>query len=62
LSKSVKDFLFCARAANVANCRDFLVEEELRDKSRKLEQLQSKFADLEEEYVVLYQQQQNQQG
>jgi hypothetical protein len=40
----------------------FSVEEELRDKSRKLEQLQSKFADREKEYMVPYRQQQNQLG
>jgi predicted nuclease with TOPRIM domain len=37
------------------------VEEELKAKSHKMEQLQSKFADLEKEYMVLYQQQQSQQ-
>jgi septal ring factor EnvC (AmiA/AmiB activator) len=37
-------------------------EDSLREKKRKLEQLESKFADLEKEYMVLYQQQQNQQN
>lgn len=37
------------------------VEEELKAKNHKMEQLQSKFADLEKEYMVLYQQQQSQQ-
>jgi predicted nuclease with TOPRIM domain len=37
------------------------VEEELKSKNHKMEQLQLKFADLEKEYVVLYQQQQSQQ-
>ncbi len=37
------------------------VEEELKEKNHKMEQLQLKFADLEKEYVVLYQQQQSQQ-
>jgi hypothetical protein len=37
------------------------VDEELKAKSHKMEQLQSKFADLEKEYMVLYQQQQSQQ-
>jgi predicted nuclease with TOPRIM domain len=37
------------------------VEEELKSKNHKMEQLQQKFADLEKEYVVLYQQQQSQQ-
>jgi len=36
-------------------------EEELKSKNHKMEQLQLKFADLEKEYVVLYQQQQSQQ-
>ena len=38
------------------------VERELSEKSHMLEQLQKKFSDLEKEYTVLYQQQQNQQG
>jgi predicted house-cleaning noncanonical NTP pyrophosphatase (MazG superfamily) len=37
------------------------VEEELKEKNHKMEQLQLKFADLEKEYMVLYQQQQSQQ-
>lgn len=37
------------------------VEEELKEKNHKMEQLQLKFADLEKEYVVLYQQQQQSQ-
>jgi len=37
------------------------VEEELKSKNHKMEQLQLKFADLEKEYMVLYQQQQSQQ-
>jgi len=36
-------------------------EEELKSKNNKMEQLQLKFADLEKEYMVLYQQQQSQQ-
>jgi predicted nuclease with TOPRIM domain len=38
-----------------------VVEEELKAKSHKMEQLKAKFADLEKEYMILYQQQQNQQ-
>jgi hypothetical protein len=38
------------------------VEKELSEKNRLLEQLQAKFAGLEKEYTVLYQQQQNQQA
>jgi chromosome segregation ATPase len=38
------------------------VEEELSEKNHLLEQLQAKFAGLEKEYTVLYQQQQNQQA
>jgi len=38
-----------------------VVEEELKAKSHKMEQLKTKFADLEKEYMILYQQQQNQQ-
>lgn len=37
------------------------VEEELKEKNHKMEQLQLKFSDLEKEYMVLYQQQQSQQ-
>jgi septal ring factor EnvC (AmiA/AmiB activator) len=37
------------------------VEEELKAKSHKMEQLKAKFADLEKEYMILYQQQQSQQ-
>ena len=37
------------------------VEEELESKNHKMKQLQLKFADLEKEYMVLYQQQQIQQ-
>ena len=36
-------------------------EQELKSKNNKMEQLQLKFADLEKEYMVLYQQQQGQQ-
>jgi hypothetical protein len=38
------------------------VEEELGEKNRLLVQLQTKFANLEKEYTILYQQQQNQPG
>jgi len=39
------------------------LQEELKEKTNKMEQLQAKFSDLEKEYMVLYQQQQqNQQG
>jgi chromosome segregation ATPase len=37
------------------------IEEELESKNHKMKQLQLKFADLEKEYMVLYQQRQNQQ-
>ncbi len=37
------------------------IEEELKAKNHKMEQLQAKFADLEKEYMVLYQLQQSQQ-
>jgi len=37
------------------------IEEELKSKNDKMDQLQLKFSDLEKEYMVLYQQQQSQQ-
>jgi chromosome segregation ATPase len=37
------------------------VEDELKERNHKMEQLQLKFGDLEKEYMVLYQQQQSQQ-